>query len=241
MGSAGNRESKEMTIEEIEAIHKQANIKNVKKVVQWSEKVVDKPRNEKWIKSLLEESQVDPWITDCAANNNGNDLCPSLYPPSFELVVPRAVLKALRYTRRSSDTFQGIVSKYRVPPHIAVVMTFAVAGNFSEYLPTGNLSFACDVHPSIVRAFRKTTFPADYEVLADFYGLEGLGEITDCGDSHEVYNMLNKHHDEADIRKEVQEEDRLQMQWTLEMALEADEDEKYAVAEGKLYLLIVFM
>lgn len=45
--------------------------------------------------TILYAVRADDLVTK---HNKENDICPTLYPSSFELVVPKGVLKALRYS-----------------------------------------------------------------------------------------------------------------------------------------------
>jgi hypothetical protein len=66
-------------------------------------------------------------------------------------------------------------------------MQFAVGGGNPH---TVKYSFSEFVHPSVLRALQNTEVPADNEVIAEHYKLgDYVGEIMDCGDLGEVYEM----------------------------------------------------
>jgi hypothetical protein len=66
-------------------------------------------------------------------------------------------------------------------------MQFAVGGGNSHSV---KYSFSEFVHPSVLRALQNTEVPADNEVIAEHYKLgDYVGEIMDCGDLGEVYEM----------------------------------------------------
>jgi hypothetical protein len=126
---------------------------------EWTEKVVEIPVDDEILKALTEKARLDEIVIECGKRK---DICLSRYPPSFEQVLPRGVLKALGHTIRSSNKFKKLCKVYKVPPHIAIVMAFTKSdfGGSSFGYPCAPF-----IHPSVLKALRSTEVPADYEVI----------------------------------------------------------------------------
>jgi hypothetical protein len=75
-------------------LEKQRKMVAEKKSYTWVERVIEVPIDEALLEILTAKAKLDPMVTEFDTNE---DICPSLYPSSFETVVPKSVLKALRY------------------------------------------------------------------------------------------------------------------------------------------------
>jgi hypothetical protein len=62
----------------------------------WVETITDNPIDPAEMEKLVLQSLTDPIVR---RYDSEDEVCPSLYPRSFEGVVPKSVLKALRYCR----------------------------------------------------------------------------------------------------------------------------------------------
>lgn len=62
----------------------------------WVERILETPIDSAVMEKLVLQSLSDPIVCRYASED---EVCPTLYPPSFEGIVPKNVLKALRYCR----------------------------------------------------------------------------------------------------------------------------------------------
>jgi hypothetical protein len=136
--------------------------KKVKSSYEWIERVVETPADNDILKALTEKARLDPLVIKCI---DKKDVCISEYPSSFEQVLPRGVLKALRYSIRSSSDHNKLCKVYKVPPHIAIVMLFAKGDLEGSYYDPTRYACAPFIHPSVLRVLRLTEVVADYEVM----------------------------------------------------------------------------
>lgn len=76
------------------------------------------------------------------------ELSKGAYPPTFERIVPRSILKALSYC--TNEERERLISDYCIPRHVAVVLSYADE-EFEESVL--NWSFGRDLHPAVLKAF----------------------------------------------------------------------------------------
>lgn len=123
---------------------------------------METPLDDDILNALTEKASLDPLVIKYI---DKKDVCISEYPSSFEQVLPRGVLKALRYSIRSSGNFEKLCKVYKVPPHIAIVMLFAKGDLEGSYFDPARYACAPFIHPSVLRVLRLTEVVSDYEVI----------------------------------------------------------------------------
>jgi hypothetical protein len=101
---------------------------------------------------------------------------------TLTVTLTRILTLTLTFLRRESPQFKELCVTYNVPPHISIIMVFAISCNSAWMYDNYTYSCAPFVHPSVIRALKGSELPMDGDVLADHYQLGEMGEITDCGD-----------------------------------------------------------
>eukprot|EP01034_Spumella_vulgaris_P024492 gene24492-30843_t len=118
------------------------------------------------------------------------DIDPALFPPSFTLIQPMSVLKALFHGSVTSPEIVAVIERYDVPRHVVLIMSTA---RMIFPRTTNYWSFAGRVHPSVRRALYHSASLLDQVHLCDHYKLpEEMCSVTDFGDAEDICDIFHE-------------------------------------------------